>query len=144
MNTLARFARLSRNDKAIFLKAALLVFTVRIGLWILPFGAMHKLVSGHSSPKSEKPRAVIYSVERIVWAVTRASRYVPGATCLTQAIAAQKLLTGSGHPSSIRIGVAKDGGIRFQAHAWVISGGQVVIGGEDVGRYQTLLTRSNE
>ena len=36
------------------------------------------------------------------------SRYLPGATCLTQALAAQALLTQSGFPSQVEIGVAKE------------------------------------
>jgi hypothetical protein len=37
-------------------------------------------------------------VEQVVWAVKAASRSLPGTTCLTQAIAAQALLTHSGFP----------------------------------------------
>ena len=48
------------------------------------------------------------SLEQMVWAVTVVSRYLPGATCLTQALAAQALLTQSGFPSQVEIGVAKD------------------------------------
>ena len=52
--------------------------------------------------------APIGSVEQVVWGVRAVSRYLPGATCLTQAIAAQSLLTHCGFPSQVEIGVAKE------------------------------------
>ena len=68
-------------------------------------------------------------MEQVVWAVTVASQYVPAATCLTQALAAQVLLSRLGHPASLRIGVSRDEAGEFQAHAWVECQGRVVIGG---------------
>jgi hypothetical protein len=92
-------------------------------------------------------------VEQVVWAVKVVSRYLPGATCLTQAIAAQALLTHSGFPSQVEIGVAKerkdgrdnatakteDEARGFHAHAWVVCKGQVVLGGRQVERYNSLM-----
>jgi hypothetical protein len=68
-------------------------------------------------------------VAAIIRTVTRAARRVPRATCLTQAIAAAILLGRRGVPASIRFGVARDGGGKFIAHAWVESGGRIVLGG---------------
>lgn len=79
------------------------------------------------------------SVERMVWAVSVVSRYLPGANCLTQASAAQALLTQSGFPSQVEIGVAKDGLRRLQAHAWVVCQGQVVLGGQQQSRYNSII-----
>lgn len=81
-------------------------------------------------------------MEQVVWAVRVASRYLPGATCLTQALAAQALLTHSGFPAQVEIGVAKDSDEekvrQFRAHAWVVCHGQVVLGGQPGPRYNSL------
>jgi Transglutaminase-like superfamily len=78
------------------------------------------------------------SLEQMVWAVRVVSRYLPGATCLTQALAAQALLTQSGFPSQVEIGVAKDGFRRLQAHAWVVCHGQGVLGGQQPSHYNSI------
>ena len=78
---------------------------------------------------------------QLVWAVKTVSRYLPGATCLTQAVAAQALLSQSGFPSQVEIGVAKDKGDlrRLQAHAWVVCQGQVVLGGQQPNDYNSMV-----
>ena len=65
---------------------------------------------------------------RIVWSVEVTSRYVPRATCLTQAIAAQTLLARRGYRSQLRIGVARDRDGAFIAHAWIEHEGRIVLG----------------
>jgi hypothetical protein len=77
-------------------------------------------------------------VERLAWSVAAAGRYVPGATCLTQSLALQALLGASGRASRVEIGVATDAG--FRAHAWVVSGGRVLLGGRDLQRYARIHT----
>jgi hypothetical protein len=51
---------------------------------------------------------------------------------------ADRLLEELGFPSEIRLGVVKDGHGRIQAHAWVESGAQVVIGGAEAERFRPL------
>jgi hypothetical protein len=69
-----------------------------------------------------------------------ASRRPPGVkSCLNQALAAQVLLGRRGHPSLVHIGVARGERGQFQAHAWVESGGQVVIGGPGYERFTPLV-----
>jgi hypothetical protein len=92
-------------------------------------------------PDTKGPRVEGASAEKVVWAVTASSRYVPAATCLTQAFATQVLLSRRGLAARLRIGVVKGKDGRLQAHAWVESNGVVVIGGSgpDVERYKPLL-----
>lgn len=141
MSPVRRFARLSSSERALFLHAALLVVAIRVGLLVLPVSAVRRRLGARTDYKSA---ALNHSVERIAWAVTAASRYVPGATCLTQALAAQWLLGRSGHHASVRIGVRKDDQFGFQAHAWVICGEQVVVGEPEVNQYAPLLTWKEE
>ena len=59
----------------------------------------------------------------------QSSRYVPGSTCLVQALAGQWMLLREGYPAQLRIGVSKAEG--FEAHAWVELEGKVLIGGPE-------------
>jgi hypothetical protein len=137
VSIVTRFARLSPTERVLFLHTALLVLAIRVGLLVLPVRAVRRRLVVRTDDKSA---ALNHSVERIVWAVTAASRYVPGATCLTQALAGQRLLGQSGHHAAVRIGVTKDQQLGFQAHAWVICGEQVVIGGPEVNHYVPMVT----
>jgi hypothetical protein len=78
-------------------------------------------------------------MRRIVWAVQVASRRIPGASCLTQALAARVLLAKCGIASQLRIGIARGEQGDFQAHAWLeTADGRAVIGGVALERYARL------
>ena len=126
---------LSPSERHLLFRAGLLLLAVRLGLWLLPF---KRLVGFFPAPKRHTgglPQTDPSMANRIVWAVEAASRYVPRATCLVQALAAQVLLSGAGVPAILRLGVAKDSTGRFQAHAWVENGGEIMIGGCDLENY---------
>jgi hypothetical protein len=82
------------------------------------------------------------AMDRLTWAVETVSRFVPAATCLTQALAAQVLLTRRGRAARLHIGVSKAEGRKLEAHAWVESQGRVVIGGSGLERYTVLAVLS--
>lgn len=83
-------------------------------------------------------RSSSLSDERIAWAVTVASRRVPRATCLTQALATQALLARLGRTSALRIGVGRDEQGKVCAHAWVEVSGRAIIGGGGLERYTRM------
>lgn len=68
---------------------------------------------------------------RIGWSINQAARVVPGATCLVAAMAARKLLALKGYSSAIRVGVRASEGASFEAHAWLVSGDRIVVGGSE-------------
>lgn len=73
------------------------------------------------------------------------SRYVPAASCLTQALAMLVLLNRFGHSSELRIGVVKNDADRLKAHAWVECEGKIVIGSRmDLSRYTVLPSFSRQ
>jgi Transglutaminase-like superfamily len=133
MKKLAKFVRLSTGEKFLLLRTVILVAAVRVGLWVLPFRIVQRFTF-KARKKSHSP----YSVEQVIWAVRATSRYVPRATCLTQAMAAQTLLLRAGYNPKVKIGVAKNHNKLFEAHAWLVLGDQVLIGGTEVGRYTAL------
>lgn len=64
-------------------------------------------------------------------AVTRAARLLGGANCLVQALAAQCLLARAGYGSELRLGARRRPDGAFEAHAWLVSGGHAVVGGDE-------------
>ena len=134
MNRLRKVARLSRRERRLLARAWLTVVAFRGGLTLLPFRWMQRAAR---RPVRVAAAGEQLAVDRYAWAVDVASRRVPRASCLTQALALQSLLARAGYPSELRIGVAKDGAA-LEAHAWLESGGRIVIGG-DVDRFATLV-----
>ena len=138
MERLRRFRSLPAEDRRRFLVALPVVAAVRAALWVLPFGKLRSMIA---RPSRRKPGWLTRSSEeadRIAWSVESAARFVPKATCLTQALAGEILLRRAGYPAEVRIGVAKDPAGKLEAHAWVESGGRVVIGDHDLHRFTTL------
>ena len=133
MRRLRRFARLPWSEKSLLLRALLVVSSTRLGLWLLPIGALRRIALS-----DREKRNGANSIAELVWAVKAVSRYVPTATCLTQALALQWLLVRSGHTSRIRLGARKGFKGKFQAHAWVECEGRVVMGGVAAKDYAPL------
>jgi hypothetical protein len=134
MRRLRRFVSLSPSEQQLLLRAAFLAGSIRVGLWLLPFRIVQRFAFGAKAKRNTN-----LPVDQVVWAVRAVSRCNPGATCLTQALTAQALLIQSGHQSHVEIGVTKSDDSRFEAHAWVIFGDRVLIGGPEVDRYTPLV-----
>lgn len=128
-------ARLTPAEGALLAAAALLLLRMRLALWLLPWRRVLAIVN--------PPRPDIFpriGVDRLERAVKRASRVVPRATCLTQALALGDLLSRHGYASTLQIGVRKDDG-RFSAHAWVECAGiPLLASSAEVALYARFLT----
>jgi hypothetical protein len=135
--------RLASRDRLLLLKSVTLVILIRLGLHLLPFSMLLRMLGWLKNTRTHTSKTNPTSVRRIAWAVTVASRRVPDATCLTQALAIQVLLGRLGYATALRIGVAKDPQGQLEAHAWVERDGAIVIGrAPDLSRYR-LLSRSD-
>lgn len=137
-NRLARFLTRPPGDQLFAGRSLVVVALVRLGLSTIGYRRMRGLLP-------EAPavaRAPTHrDLARTSWAVTLAARFVPGATCLTQALAGHYLLARQGIASTVRVGAKStaDGG--FAAHAWLLAGETVVLGGlsEDVKTFAPLV-----
>ncbi len=129
MQRLHKFLGLSSAHRRLLVTSALLVGTIRLGLWLLPFQVLRLRLAGMARTANKVQQGDQATIDRVVWAVKVASRYVPKATCLTQALAAQVLLSRRGYPVRLRLGVAKGEAGQLRAHAWVESQGRIMIGG---------------
>ncbi|MGH2629744.1 MAG: lasso peptide biosynthesis B2 protein [Actinomycetota bacterium] len=127
MARIRAFLCLSGPDRILLLRALVWVLVARLAVAVLPFGRVDALVR---TTARARPRAVRVDPARAGWAVARVAAVVPGATCLTQAVAARMVLGGSDRASRLVIGVRRIGGV-VQAHAWVVSGSEMVVGHRD-------------
>ena len=142
MRALARFLRLGWTDKLLLVRCVFMVASVRLGLSLFSYATLRRWLATAAALQTASDDVA----QRIAWGVVNAARIVPGATCLTQAFAAQLMLARAGYRSQMRIGVAKDERDRFIAHAWLIINDRVVVGGsaEDLQRYVSLTDLSLE
>jgi hypothetical protein len=139
MQRMHKFLCLPSADRRFLVQAAFLLGVVRLGLWLLPFGSLRRLLARMTQVPPEPRETDRASMDRITWAVTVTSRYIPMTTCLTQAMVTQVLLGQCGHPASLRVGVARSEAGQLQAHAWVESQGRIVLGNlKDLSRYAPL------
>lgn len=119
-------------------KVWLLVAAIRAGLWVLPFTTVQRLVSRWGRHTARLERMESRAPQTLGRAVRDAARWVPGASCLTQALAAQVLLARAGHAHRLALGLRRGFAGELQAHAWVTCGEQVVIGAGELDLFVAL------
>ena len=128
------WVRLPLAEQRITLEALATVIAARAAVAALPPAKLSRLVQ--RAMRSSAPRrgrgvptnSCTLSSVRI--AILRASARIPGASCLTQALAGWWLLRRRGIDSELRVGVNR-GGEGLTAHAWLLVEGQVLLGGRD-------------
>ncbi len=136
MTLVVKFFKIHPRERSIVVRSFVWVVLYRIGLWVLPFRVTKKWAVDTASPASNDCDHQM--VAEIVRAVRFASRYVPYASCLTQALAAKRLLGHHGQSSDLKLGVAKSSG-EFEAHAWLEIDGRIVLGKQRLhSRYSVL------
>ncbi|KOP22751.1 hypothetical protein AMR41_30245 [Hapalosiphon sp. MRB220] len=140
MRLLFKFLRFEAGDRHLLIMTLILLAAMRLGLWLLPFRTLLKLLARISQPVHPQPANPV-SIHKIVWAVNIASRYMLGVKCLARALTTQFLMNRYSHPCQLRIGVAKDKTGILEAHAWIEHQGKIVIGNlSDLSRFIPLPT----
>ena len=139
MNKLLTFLRLNLRDKYLLIRIAFLMLAIRLGLSVVPFKVLLSFLrswrEGRASGHVLDPKRV----KRAMWGIRVISPYIPGVTCLTQALAALMLLGTFDQTVSVRIGIAKEEGGDLIAHAWVETEGKIVMGNMlNLSRYSIL------
>ncbi|MBZ2166319.1 lasso peptide biosynthesis B2 protein [Methanobacterium sp. VT] len=107
---------------------------IRLSLSLFSFSKVKKISKRISRPNHKQKDSI--TIEDIIWSVRVVSPYVPKATCLTQAITGQIILSRYNHPSKLKIGVIKEE--EFEAHAWLEIDDQIVLG-ESEKEYKPIL-----
>jgi hypothetical protein len=120
------------------------MLAIRLGLSLLPFRVLLTLLRSWRERHPNRPAVDTKSAQRALWGIRVISPYVPGATCLTEALAALTLLGRFGQPASLRFGIARQEGGELAAHAWVETEGKIVMGNLlNLSRYAILSTIDN-
>jgi len=132
----ARFRSLPPSDRGLFLIALMALASVRLGLRLTTFRRLRDSVGRIARPRGS-PDPTPGEADRIGWAVGSAARFLPDATCLPQALAAEAILRRRGHPADLRLGVTRDAN-GVEAHAWVESYGRVIVGDGELERFEPL------
>lgn len=137
MGRVSGFLRVPIGDKARLLVATCLLLITRVGLFVVSFSRFRRLLLAPTGPLA---RVVVGSPPpgRIAWAVDAADRALPGErTCLMRSLSAEWLHRCYGHRIVHRIGVDKADS--FEAHSWIESEGEVILGDlEDLSRFESL------
>ena len=134
MRNLSRVLSLSGPEMLFLAHCLAVVVVVRLGLTMLSYNRVRRVVTRLDASEP----AGIGDLRRVAWGVAAAARLVPGASCLTQALSGQYLLARQGNASKIRIGIERDTGAELKAHAWLVSGDHIVLGGS-LGRFTHLV-----
>jgi hypothetical protein len=136
-DALRKFIRLPSRDRAVLARTILTLGAARLAIWILPFPTSRRLLVGE-----RRPGPPTLTPQQVRWAMGHAQRIIPQATCLPQALAAESLLARGGIDATMQIGVMKTAAGQLTAHAWVESGGRIVVGDlpGGVGVYTRLPT----
>ena len=140
MNSLFKFIGLSFEEKVLIIRASALLLYFRAGLFLAPTRLAKKWIQNGESQESAYHGVREPNIGDIVRAVRLCKRFVPYATCLTQALAARRLLSRYGYDAVLKIGVAKSES-KLEAHAWIEVDGKVVLGRQAFhSRYAVLET----
>lgn len=129
MRNWSRLRSLSGPEMLFLARCLTVVSAVRLALTLSSYNHVRGLVTRLDARRD----ASIADLRRVAWGVAAAARLVPGASCLTQALAGQYLLARQGSASKISIGIEKGTGSELKAHAWLMSGNHIVLGGSIKG-----------
>jgi hypothetical protein len=112
------------RQRLLVLEAVLCLGLARLVLLVVPFRRVAPWLQRAPDAACREPA----TVRAVRQAVTVAAHNVPwSAMCLPQAMAAKAMLARRGQGSALHLGAGKaDDGL--MAHAWLVAGGEIVVG----------------
>ena len=124
----------STRERLLVAEAAVLLVGVWAAIRVIAHTRLRSGLDSLPAPLLESDTAR----EDVGWAVDAADGATPGdRSCLVRALVAEAMLERRGHETVLRFGV--DGADRdMEAHAWLESGGEIVVGGENREAYTRL------
>jgi hypothetical protein len=130
------FIKIKAKKFALIGCCLVVIAAVKLALGVIRFRNLRRFL-----PRGANDKPPLAMCLRIAEAVSTAARWVPGASCLPQALAAQIMLALRGYSSELQVGVRIQDDGRFGAHAWLTCSDRVVIGGSqtELGRFEPLI-----
>jgi transglutaminase superfamily protein len=141
MPLLRSFLSLTPLQRRVLIKASALLTLVQLGLGRLPFTLLRRSITPIAANAGRVRSDVRQYVETVAWAVSAASRRMPGrSTCLSRALTVQALLARAGCPSRLQVGVMRGPQGAVEGHAWVEYEDRVLIGGsaDEIAQFSRL------
>jgi hypothetical protein len=131
--------RIGLRTRLRVVEAAVALGVMRVVVSTIPFAWWSGLAGRPERSPTTEPDATTDAVARAVGrAVAAAARRLPwSSTCLVQALAARVMLSVRRRSSTLVLGVASENGV-FRAHAWLLSGGGTVCGGQEAPGYTAI------
>ncbi len=120
-------------------KAVCVLAAIRIALALMPLRALRDALAWRWRKGSVVPYLAAPTLQQITWATLSAARFMPGVTCLVQALTALRLSNSAGYPVIMYIGTAKEVNGALKAHAWVEYQSQIILGATQGISYTPLL-----
>ena len=137
MGKVLKFFHLTSREKLVFFRAAYLLCYYRIALRRQHFQTLIERLLGAEEALCHTAEPV--PAETVLRLFAAACRIVPFTTCLSRAMAGQRILNGYGHVPVFHIGVAREQDLDLEAHAWLSLDGDLVVGNvPDLERYREL------
>ncbi len=146
MNRLARFLRANGPDQRLTVEAFATLCWARFVIRVLPF----RWVAPHlGRPMAESPVVVgatdRQQARRIHWVVQAIARHAPlKFVCLPQAIAAKWMLRRRRVPSTLYLGLKREGESDLTAHAWLRVGDLIVTGRHESASHTAVASFAEE
>ena len=125
----------SGAQRLLLMEAAFSLALARLAILVIPFRRIVPRLE--RSPDSPQRDAIMIATVR--QSVEIAARNVPwNAVCLPQAMACKAMLARRGQGSALHIGAAMGDGGGLMAHAWLVAGGEIVVGEDESGNVTPL------
>jgi hypothetical protein len=132
-----RFVRRTPVEQRLLVRSYVLLLALTVGLRLMSLVSLLRVIR-RVARNSRERRADRPSPDTLAWAVTVASAYAPGATCLVRALALYTLLEAYGWPARLCVGFARALGGALEGHAWVEGPDRRLIGIDVRRAYVTL------
>lgn len=126
---LRTFLHMSSAERRLIYEAALMLALTRLIVLTVPFRVITPWLRRAPAGASCDQKLLL----AVRQAVTIAARNVPwNAVCLPQALAAKVMLARRGCGSAFHLGATFDSNGKLIAHAWLVAGGQIVVGADGI------------
>jgi len=123
-----KFLRRPQTEQRLFLEALFWLALSRLAILTIPFRRIAPFL-GKTMVETSSDFLVLDLPIQISWAVRTASRYTPWESkCLAQAMAAKIMLKRRRFPSTLYLGLLKEGEKGLSAHAWLRCGDRILTG----------------
>ncbi len=117
------------RDRLLLAEASLSLAVARLAVRLMPFRWIAPRLGETMAASPEEDSADPELLRRIGWAVGVAGHNLPWTSrCLAEAIAGKAMLKRRGVPSTLYLGLAKDGQADLEAHAWLRCGSRILTG----------------